>query len=96
MSFVGIGMSLGMPVEIPIIICSLADCLGMVNDEILPLPFYAKFLATLDIGAHNKKNKSKVIGSYELSWWTGRKPRDINSIGIMDRSTVQACIDHYK
>ena len=67
MSFVGIGTSLGMPVEIPIIIHSLADCLEMVNDEILPLPFNTKFLATLDIGAHDKKNKVKLLPVMNLA-----------------------------
>jgi hypothetical protein len=96
LSFVGIATSLGLPVEIPIIIRSLADCMALVNPDLLPLTFEASFKDTLDIGAHNNDNKSKVVDKYELSWWSGRKPRNIDNVEVLKGSTLQKCLDHYK
>jgi hypothetical protein len=96
MSYIGIATLLGRPIEIPIIIRSLADSMALVHDDDLPLNFDSGLLSTLDIGAHTNDNKSKIVGSYEHNWWTGRKARDLKNVQKLDASTVLSCLDHYK
>ncbi|KAF8804275.1 hypothetical protein BYT27DRAFT_7259369 [Phlegmacium glaucopus] len=48
------------------------------------------------MGAHEKENKSQVVSEYEHQWWSGRKPRDLGIVKILNKSTVQDCLDHYR
>ena len=70
--------------------------MALVNPDVLPLSFDAGFKDTLDIGAHNNDDKSKIFKKYELSWWSGCKPRDIDDVEILKGSTLQKCLDHYQ
>ncbi|KAF8804832.1 hypothetical protein BYT27DRAFT_7258861 [Phlegmacium glaucopus] len=54
------------------------------------------FLAILDMGAHGKDNKSRVVSEYEHRWWSGRKPRDLGTMQILNTSTLSTCLDHYR
>ena len=46
----GVASSIGQPVDIPIILRSLADSLALVDVSLLPLSFDPEMLAILDIG----------------------------------------------
>jgi hypothetical protein len=93
MSYVGIATTLGQPVEIPIILRSLADSIALLHEnDKLPL-FNPSLLATLDVG---KDGKSQVVKNYAHSWWTSRKPRDLNDVSLLGPSTVESCIEHYR
>ena len=80
--------ALGMPMVIPIVIRTLTGSLAFVEETILP--FNTCFLATLDSGEH------QVINNYEFRWWSGRKPRDINTVEIMGGPTIKKCLIHYR
>ncbi|KAF8801935.1 hypothetical protein BYT27DRAFT_7113917, partial [Phlegmacium glaucopus] len=69
LSYISIAAAVGHPIDIPIILQSLADSVGLLHENALPLPFDTDFLATLDIGAHEKDHKSQVVGDYEHCWW---------------------------
>ncbi|KAF8799829.1 hypothetical protein BYT27DRAFT_7263438 [Phlegmacium glaucopus] len=96
LSYVGIAVSVGQTIDIPIILRSLANSMALLNENALPLPFDPHFLATLDIGTHEKGHKSQVVSAYEHCWWSGRKPRDLDTIKILDASTLETCIEHYQ
>jgi len=87
--------AVGRSVEILIILCSLADSMAMLPENELPLVILSNFLATLDIGAYEEDNKCQVIKGYNLSWWTGQKPRDLDTVKILDQSSLAGCITHY-
>ncbi|KAF8805304.1 hypothetical protein BYT27DRAFT_7213234 [Phlegmacium glaucopus] len=60
LSYVGISTALGKAIEIPIIMRSLAESMGLLHEDALPLIMDPGFLATLDMGAHEEDNKSQV------------------------------------
>ena len=88
--------AVGQIIEVPIIIRSLADSIGMLQQDDLPIPFHDDFLMTLDIGAHKKDINSRVVGKYDFAWWTGRKPRSIGLVEILNFSNILDCIDTHK
>jgi hypothetical protein len=90
LSLIGTASALGQVLEIPIIIRSLAGSFAFVKDQDLPLEFNDNLLLTLDAG------ECKMVSNYELMWWIGRKPKDINTVEILDESTVGKCIVNYR
>jgi hypothetical protein len=84
---------LGQPLVIPIILRTLASTAGTITfDEEQKLPMLpdSSFLSTLDTG------ERQVITRFELVWWSGRKPRDINTVDILNASTLRKCLEHYR
>ena len=87
--------AVGRSVEIPIILRSLADSMAVLPENELPLAIHPDFLATLDIGAYEEDNKCQVVKGYDLSWWTGWKPRVLDTVKILDQLSLAGCITHY-
>ena len=56
----------------------------------LPLIPDDTFLATLDSGGH------QVVNGYDLQWWTGRKPKDLSKVEILNASTLEKCLKHFQ
>jgi hypothetical protein len=81
---------LGQSLEIPIIIRSLAGSISLEDEEILPFDTDPSLLHTLDAGEH------QLVTSFELQWWSGRNPRDINTVQIFNALTLTKCMDHYR
>jgi len=75
---------------IPIILRSLAGTFPVVEEDSLPLGTDPGLLETLDSGKH------QLVKNYELRWWTGRKPRDLLTVEILNKSTVKKCLDHFR
>ncbi|KAF8809697.1 hypothetical protein BYT27DRAFT_7093990, partial [Phlegmacium glaucopus] len=96
LSYIGISTTLGKAIEIPIIMRSLANSMGLLHEDALPLIMDPSFLATLDMGAHEKESKSKIVSEYEHQWWSSQKPRDLGTVKILNKSTVQECLNHYR
>ena len=96
LSYVGVASSIGLAVELPIILRSLADSLALVDEKMLPLNFDQDFLLMLDIGAHNDDNDSQVVKKYERSWWIGKKPRNLDLIEILDKSSITRCLETHQ
>jgi len=95
LSYIGMATAIGWSVEIPIILCSLADSMAELPENKLPLAIHPNFLATLDIGAYEEDNKCQVIKGYNLGWWTGQKLRDLDTVKVLDQSSLASCITHY-
>ena len=93
LSLVGIATALGQPLDIPIILRTLAGTIALVVENSLPFAFDSDFLATLDTPAHDN---CEVVDNYALRWWSGRKPRDLNTVDILNANTLEGCLGHYK
>jgi hypothetical protein len=93
MSHIGIATALGQTIDIPIVLRSLAGSFSLVDEDIFPIPFHPDILATLDTPANPK---CEIVKKYELRWWAGRKPRDLNSVERLNSSTIKSCVNHYK
>ena len=81
--------------DIPIIVRSLADSLALADASVLPLSFEPDLLATLDIGVDDD-SKCRRVSTYHRAWWLVRKPRNLDSVDIMDRSSIDKCLDVYR
>jgi hypothetical protein len=96
LSFIGISSALGLPIEIPIIVRSLADIMGLRPNMDYPIVFEHDFLATLDLDRRYSDCKYQIVDMYEHQWWTGRKPRDLNIADVLSIHTVIPCLEHYR
>lgn len=96
LSYIGIATAFGYPIDVPTIIRSLADIMGLESDIERPIVFDPDFLATLDLDRRDKALKYEVVDHYEHMWWTSRKPRDLDYVNTLNASTVEACLKHYR
>jgi hypothetical protein len=78
--------------DIPIIVWSLADSLALADVSVLPLPFEPDLIATLDIGIDDD-SKCQRVPTYYCTWWLARKPRNLDSIKIMDQLSIDRCLE---
>lgn len=92
LNVIGTLTALNQPVVIPIILRTLAGSIALYEEDDLPFKMTPEFLALLDAGEFEKE----VVNVFELSWWSGRKPRDLNTVEILKASTVELCLEHYK
>src|SRR3979490_1147720 len=74
MSWVGIATTIGLVIEVPILLRSLADSLADVNLDHLPLGFHPSLLAALDGGVATEC-PSCLVDSYACDW--GRHNREL-------------------
>jgi hypothetical protein len=81
---------MGQTLVIPIIIRTLAGYFALHRERSLPLDFDFSFLETLDVGEH------QLVASYELQWWTGHKPKDINKVEIINTYNIKRCLKHFR
>ena len=95
LSYVGVASSIGQPVDIPIILRSLADSLALVDVSLLPLSFDPEMLDTLDIGIDDDK-QCRTVPSYHCAWWLVGKPRNLDSADVMDQLSIDRCLENFR
>jgi hypothetical protein len=92
MSWVSIATTIGLVIEVPILVWSLADSLADVNLNHLPLGFHPSLLATLDDGVATE-SPSHLVQSYACDWW--RHDRELATAGIFGIDTLDECLNRY-
>ncbi|KIM39385.1 hypothetical protein M413DRAFT_29535 [Hebeloma cylindrosporum] len=93
MSYVGIATTMGLVVEVPIVLRSLAVSLGPVPTDELPIPFDLGFIALLEVGT-NCDQFGRVVNSYRLNWWDNtRSPAEHRRLTAQ---TLEACLQHHR
>jgi hypothetical protein len=95
MSYIGIATSINQPIDIPIIIRSLADIIGLHASIHIPVVFTPEFIATLDLDRRDSDCNYRLVEIYQYQWWTGRKARDIDTVPTLNAETMLSCIEHY-
>jgi len=93
MSHIGIATAMGQAIDIPIVLRSLAGSFSLVNEDVFPISFHPDILTTLDTPPHPKCG---IVKNYKLRWWTGRKPRDLNTVEKLNSLTIKSCVEHYR
>lgn len=93
MSCIGIATSIGLMIELPIILRSLADSLADVNLDHLPLGLHPSLLALLDDGVASD-SPSRLVDSYACDWWSHKA--EPATRGIFGIDTLDECLDHYR
>ena len=92
LSYVGICTSTGQALEIPILLRSLAACMGTIDEDQLSLTFDHDFLMTLDADLTEQHIYCRMVDNYECAWWNGRKPRSLDLAQVLDRSSLARCL----
>ena len=87
--------AIGQAVDIPIIVWSLTDSLALADASVLPLSFGQDLLATLDVSIDDD-SKCWKVPSYHCAWWMARKPRNLDMVEIMDRFSIDKCLEIYR
>jgi len=82
-------------VDIPIVVQSLADSLALADVSALPLSFEPDLLATLDIGIDDD-SKCRRVPTYHCAWWLAWKPRNLDSVNVMDRLRIDRCLEVHR
>jgi hypothetical protein len=90
---VGIVTSIGLPLHVPILIRSLAQSMAFLAEGDLPLGFDLDFLMLLDSDLAEQNGFTRLVETYEHSWWRARKPRDLDLAEILNSSTIVNCLD---
>jgi hypothetical protein len=90
---VGIVTSIGLPLHVPIIIRSLAQSMAFLAEGDLPIAFDVDFLLMLDSDLAEQNGFTRLVETYEHSWWRARKPRDLDLAVILNSSTIVNCLD---
>src|ERR1700742_1972203 len=91
--FIGTACATGHVIDIPIIICSLADSLGHVNYEELPLPIHPSMLAILDAGV-TTYDPARLVDVYHLNWWAGTDEPDEDD--VLHMFNVDKCLEFHQ
>jgi hypothetical protein len=93
LSLVGVGTSIGRPLDVPIILRSLAVSLACSDKDELPVSFDYDFLVTLDTDLAEQNTLCRLVKNYECAWWKERKPRTIDLVEILDEASLEKCLD---
>jgi hypothetical protein len=92
-SYIGRATAVGICIDIPIIVRSLADCLLFADEEDLPLPIHASLRSFLSTGTDPNEH-GRLVASYRCDWWT--KPSEPAADQICSHLTLGDCLAHYR
>ena len=67
--------------------------MAVLTEDMLPIGLDLDFLTTLDSDLSTQHSLCRIVNKYECAWWTGRKPRDLDLAEVLDRSSIEKCID---
>ena len=93
MSWISIATAIGLVIEVPILLRSLADSLADVNLDHLPLGFHPSLLAALDDGVATE-SLSRLVDSYACDWW--RHNTEPAAGQILGTNTLDECLNSYR
>lgn len=93
MSYVGIGTAVGIQMEIPIVLRSLAEYFAPLTADMLPVPFGLDFVNMLELGT-DKKDPHRVVGQYLKPWWIG-SPWALR-MGCITEETLREAINYHR
>ena len=92
MFYAGLGTSLGLVMNVLIILHSLAKSLALIPTVDLLVHYDSALIATLDTGTNIDQPKH-IVKSYALTWWNStHQPAEG---GLLDATTLQVCLDHH-
>src|SRR6202142_3076604 len=91
---VGFATALGLVLEVPILIRSLADSFGKVDIRHFPLGFHPSLLATLDDGVA-MEGPTRLVESYAYNWWKQKK-EPVGTVHGFGLETVHECLNHHR
>ncbi|KAF8173464.1 hypothetical protein BJ912DRAFT_1065164 [Pholiota molesta] len=92
MSYVGMAASIGIAVDIPIILRSLADSFGMHTGPEQPVKFDIAFISVLATETGSNQF-GRTATSYKFEWWKQTKSSNAEHLSA---STLEQCLQHHR
>ena len=89
MQYVGVASSVGLPVEVPLIVRSLADSLAFIPAGDLPIKIDKDFLAWMGSIPYAH------IPEHGMNWWASKAARKLDG-HLMQQSTLDLCLEIYR
>lgn len=93
LSIIGVGNTLGLLIDVPIIVRSLVDSFAFVGEDELPLPMTSDFLTLLDTGTDPRRH-GRIVHDYHLAWWMNDECPDMESEWLSS-GTVGPCVEYH-
>lgn len=93
MSHIGLATSIGGVLEIPFILRSLADSLGMYSNTRTALRIDIGIMNALATGT-DIDDFGRVVDSYAFEWWGGNRPPSIHI--MLGPSTLEECLSRHR
>lgn len=93
LSQVGIATCTGQIVKVPIVVRSLAESMASLDEHQLPIVADDDFLMTLDADLSVQDNICQIAEHYDCAWWDKRKPRNLDTAEILDKYTMEKCLE---
>ncbi len=89
MQYVGVATSVGLPVQVPLILRSLADSLAFIPASDLPIKIDKDFLSWMGSIPYVH------IPEHGMNWWASKAARKIAGHHLQD-STLELCLEIYR
>src|SRR6202142_3278058 len=86
--------ALGLVLEVPILIRSLADSFAEVDIRHFPLGFHPSLLAALDDGVA-MEGPTRLVKSYAYNWWKQKK-KPVGTVHGFGLETMHECLNHHR
>lgn len=93
MTYIGLGTSVCLSLNIPIVLHSLAQCFAPLKKEDLPVKFDLDFMALLEAGTR-PADPYAVVESYMQAWWKGTALE--RRMGPMNKSAIEDAVIHHR
>ena len=77
----------------PIIVRSLAESFATLDEDQLPIGMNRDFMLTLDSDLAEQNSHCRRVDKYENNWWIRSKQKDLDSVKVMDRSSMDRCLE---
>ena len=93
LSYIGIGTCIGQPLNVPVLLRSLAVGMATIEEDKISLSFDTDFLISLDANPYDENLICQMVDNYECLWWKARKPRTLDLAEIFNKSSLEKCLD---
>jgi hypothetical protein len=87
---------MGQAIRVPIIIRSLAGSMAVLEEDQMPIGLDREFLMMLDADLSEQNVDCQIVDEYECAWWKGRKPRSLDLALVLDRSSLDKCLEKHQ
>ena len=79
--------------HVPIIVRSLAESFSILEEDQLPISMASDYLLTLDLDLTFQNSSCRIVDEYECAWWKGRKPRSLETVLILNSTSLEKCLE---
>ena len=92
MAYIGIGNSIGLAMDVPILVRSLGASFALLEED-TPMFIDLDFKLVLDMDFAGQNPKCQLVERYDRAWWKKKAPQNLDRIALLDASSVDKCLE---